>query len=351
MESRAASAHRAPRATLALERVDPGAWDWDRLDGSSDGVIFQTREWVDFVAATQRATPVLAAVIDDEGRRVGSFTGLAIRRMGVPVLGSPFPGWTTGPMGFDLDDGVSRRDATGALIRFAFGPMRCMHLELKDRRLTTADVEGLGFEAEPKLTYEIDLTADEDAIFGRMSSACRRAVRKAEKAGVTVEQATGTAFADEYYAQLQDVFAKQSLIPTYGVGRVRELIRHIEPTGRLLMLRARSPEGHSIATALFPEFNGTAYFWGGASWRDGQILRPNEALFWHAMRELRARGVTTLDLGGAGDYKRKYGPTEVWVPALRRSRVAGLPQLRALARIANDRSQRRRSRARERRAG
>ena len=344
-------AHRAPRATLALERVDPGTWDWDRLDGSSDGVIFQTREWVEFVAATQGAEPVLAAVVDDEGRRVGSFTGLAMRRMGVPLLGSPFPGWTTGSMGFDLDEDVSRRDATAALIRFAFGPLRCMHLELKDRRLTTADVDGLGFEAEPKLTYEVDLSGDEDEIFGRMTSACRRAIRKAEKSGVIVERATGTAFADEYYAQLQDVFAKQSLVPTYGVERVRELIRHLEPTGRLLMLRARSAQGQSLATALFPAFNGTAYFWGGASWREGQILRPNEALFWHAMRELRGRGVTTLDLGGAGDYKRKYGPTEVWVPALRRSRFPGLPQLRSLARIANDRRQRRRGRTRERRAG
>jgi CelD/BcsL family acetyltransferase involved in cellulose biosynthesis len=335
---------------LALERVDPGAWDWERLDGTPDGVVFQTREWVEFVAATQGAEPVLAAVLED-GRRVGSFTGLTIRRMGVRILGSPFPGWTTGSMGFDLDEDVSRRDATAALIRFAFGPMRCMHLELKDRRLTAADVDGLGFEAEPKLTYEVDLSGDEDEIFGRMTSACRRAIRKAEKSGVTVERATGPGFADEYYAQLQDVFAKQSLVPTYGVERVRELIRHLEPTGRLVMLRARSPQGQSIATALFPAFNGTAYFWGGASWRDGQILRPNEALFWHAMRELCGRGVTTLDLGGAGDYKRKYGPTEVWVPALRRSRVAGLPQLRTLARIANDRRRRWRGRTRERRAG
>jgi CelD/BcsL family acetyltransferase involved in cellulose biosynthesis len=348
-ESRAPSLARAPGGALVLERADPGTWDWDRLDGSPDGVIFQTREWVEFLAATQGAEPVLAAVVDD-GRRVGSFTGLMIRRMGVRILGSPFPGWATESMGFDLDEGVSRRAAAAALVRFAFGPMKAMHLELKDRRLEAAEADGLGFETDPKLTYEVDLARDEDAIFGGMSSACRRAIRKADKSGVTVEEATGEAFADEYFAQLQDVFAKQALVPTYGVERVRALIRHIEPTGRLLMLRARSPEGQSIATAIFPAFNGTAYFWGGASWRSGQILRPNEALFWHAMRELRRRGVTTLDLGGAGDYKRKYGTTEAWVPALRRSRFPGLPQLRAMARIATDRRQRWRGRSWQRRS-
>jgi Acetyltransferase (GNAT) domain len=350
MEPSPSRADRAPRAPLTLERADPATWDWQRLHEAPDAVLFQTREWVEFVAATQGAEPVVADVVQD-GRRVGSFTGLAFRRMGVRILGSPFPGWTTASMGFNLEERVSRRDAAAALVRFAFGPMRCLHVELKDRWLASGDIDGLGFEAEPKLTYEVDLSDGEDAIFGRMSSACRRAIRKAGKSGVTVEQATGTAFADEYHAQLQDVFAKQSLVPTYDVDRVRELIRLIEPTGRLLLLRARDPDGRSIATGIFPAFNGTAYFWGGASWRDGQILRPNEALFWHAMRHWRERGMVTLDLGGAGDYKRKYGPREVWVPALRRSRIAGLPQLRMLARIATDRRQRRNGRGQERRAG
>jgi hypothetical protein len=171
MESRAGSVERAPGGTFALERADPATWDWDRLDGTADGVLFQTREWVQFLVETQGAEPVLAAVVDD-GRRVGSFTGLMFRRLGVRILGSPFPGWTTESMGFDLDEGVSRREATAALARFAFGPLRCMHLELKDRRLGADDVAGLGFEAEPKLTYEVDLARDEDAIFGGMSSAC-----------------------------------------------------------------------------------------------------------------------------------------------------------------------------------
>lgn len=328
---------------LTLERVEIASCDWASMDAASDRVLFQAREWLDFVARTQGAEPVIAAVMDD-GERVGHFTGLLVRRFGVPILGSPMPGWTTASMGFNLAQGVSRREAAAALVRFAFGPMRCAHLELKDRFLEVGELDGMGFESEPKLTFDLDLSSDESAIFGGMSSACRRAIRRAEKLGVTVEVASGPAFADEYHAQLEDVFAKQSLVPTYGVERVRELIRCLEPTDRLLMLRALSPEGRSIATGIFPAFNGTAYFWGGASWRDGQSFRPNEALFWYAMRHWRERGVTTLDFGGAGDYKRKYGPRELWVPSFRRSRVAGLSQLRSLARVATERRQRRQGR-------
>jgi hypothetical protein len=214
-----------------------------------------------------------------------------------------------------------------------------VHFELKDRRIQPSDLDGLGFDATPTMTYDIDLAGEEPELFGRMSAACRRAIRKAEKSGVKVEVATGGDFADEYFAQLQDVFAKQSLIPTYGVDRVQNLIRCLEPTGRLLLLRALGPDGRSIASALFPYFNGTAYFWGGASLRSDQILRPNEAIFWYAMRHLRELGISTLDMGGAGDYKRKYGGVEVWLPWYRHSRYPGLSVMRNIAKAATERRQ------------
>jgi hypothetical protein len=323
---------------LSLERVAADACDWERMDALPDREIFQTREWVAFVAETQRAEPVVAAVLDD-GVRVGWFTGLVVRRCGVRILGSPFPGWTTDWMGFSLEDGVSRREAAAALADFAFGPLRCMHVELRDRRLALGELDGLGYESDDRLTYAIDLDPDLDVMLGRMTRSCRGSIRKAARVGVVVEQASGVEFADEYYAQLRDVFAKQSLVPTYGVERVRSLIRHLEPTGRLLLVRAIGPDGAPLATGLFPAFNGTAYCWGGASWRAGQRNQPNEALFWFVMRHWQERGMTLLDTGGAGDYKRKYGTREVWVPWARRSRVPGLAALRGLARGAVRRRQ------------
>jgi CelD/BcsL family acetyltransferase involved in cellulose biosynthesis len=321
---------------LTLRRIAPIDAEWDRMDAFADRVVFHTRAWLEFLKRTQAGEPVVAAVVDGR-EHVGYFTGLLIRRFGVRILGSPFPGWTTESMGFNLVDGVDRRAAAAALVPFAFRGLRCAHLELKDRRLTTDDLHG--FASEPTQTFEVDLSSDEDAIFARMSSACRRAVRRGRKIGVTVEQASGADFADEYYAQLVQVFARQSLVPPYGVDRVRALIECLEPTGRLLLIRARSPEGVPIATGIFPGFNGTAYFWGGASVREHQNLRPNEAIFWFAMRYWQERGVKALDLGGGGEYKRRYGPREVRLPFFRKSRLPGVSVARALARAAVARRQ------------
>jgi CelD/BcsL family acetyltransferase involved in cellulose biosynthesis len=315
---------------IFLERIEPRPADWEAMDQFGDRVIFQTPEWLEFVVRTQRAEPVVAAVVAGD-QTVGYFSGLVVRRYGVRILGSPFPGWTTSSMGFNLAPGVSRRDAALALVRFAFGPLRCLHLELKDRRLGAGDLAQTAFAHTPTVVFELDLSRSEDEMLATMKSACRRAIRKAAKSGVRVEEASPDGFAEEYHDQLVEVFARQSLTPTYGVERVRELIRCLHPSGRLLLARALAPDGRSIATGIFPAMNGTAYFWGGASRRRDQILRPNEALFWYAMRFWKQRGMTVMDMGGGGDYKRKYGPRELTVPFFRRSRLPGLMRMRDVA--------------------
>jgi CelD/BcsL family acetyltransferase involved in cellulose biosynthesis len=315
------------QAPLTLDQLDPSRVDWDELDAYGDRNVFQTREWLSFIQQTQQAEPVIAAVTH-EGERVGFFTGLVVRRYGIRILGSPLRGWTTAYLGFNLQAGVSRRAAAEGLRLFAFRDLDCLHVELRDRTLTLEEVEGLGFQTSAKTIFELDLRRPEDEIFAGMTSACRRCIRKAEKVGVTIEEADDLEFADDYYAQLRDVFAKQSLVPTHDKTRVIELIRHVHPTGRLLLLRARDSAGRCIATGIFPAMNGRMYFWGGASLRPYQILRPNEALLWHAMRHWKAQGVEWFDLGGGAEYKRKYGPCEVTVPFFWTSRFRGLSSAR-----------------------
>jgi len=322
-----------------LERICYQRADWDRINAFPDRIVFQTREWVDFLAKTQNAEPVLA-VVCDAGEEVGYFTGLIVRRFGLRILGSPFPGWTTDYLGFNLAPGACRREAAKALIEFAYRRLRCAHVELRDRHLRVGDLDGSRWEADSsRKTFLVDISGDESEVFARMSSACRRAVRKGIKAGVRAQVAEGEGFADEYYQQLRGVFARQSLVPTYSVERVRDLIHYLEGTGRLLLLRALANDDRGIATGIFIAFNGTAYFWGGASVREDQILRPNEAIFWAAMKWARAKGCSTLDMGGGGEYKRRYGGRELWVPWFRSSRVPGLAEMRNAAKAVVEVSQ------------
>ena len=312
---------------LRLQRVEPTAALWADRATYPDRLIFHTEQWLRFVAESQRADPVLATITDGE-TTVGHFTGLLTKRYGLRILGSPMAGWTTSYMGFNLDPAVPRRAALEALLPFAFRDLGCAHLEIRDRGLAESDLAGLGLRWASAPTAVIDLNPTEDALFGAMASACRRNIRKAGKSGVTIEEVhDDPVFAEEFYEQLRDVFAKQNLVPTYSIERVRSLIRNLAPADRILLLRARDAEGRCIATAVLPWYHRTMYFWGGASHREHQHLRPNEALIWHALRWAKGRGVTEFDFVGGNSYKAKYGTTELPVPWARRSRsplVAGL---------------------------
>src|SRR5918996_4106009 len=275
---------------LSFHRLPLGEVDWQVLDGFGDRLLMQRRGWLEFVRAVSGGEIVIAQ-LEQDGQTAGYFSGVLFRRCGVPILGSPFRGWNTAYMGFNLHPDISRVEALLGLERFAFRQLGCLHYEVVDRHLSPQEGVDLGFASSVFYNYRTDLTRNEDELFADMTSACRRAIRKAEKSDITIEHAEPEGFAEEYYGQLLDVFAKQGMTPTYGVDRVKKLIEHIHPSGDLLLARVRDPDGRSIATGIYPGFNGFSLFWANGSLRPYQIYRPNEALHWHAMRHYKSLGI------------------------------------------------------------
>ncbi len=273
--------------------------DWGKvLADFPDREVFQTPEWIRFIAESQGAQPVVLT-IKDGAAEVGYFAGLIVPKAGLKILGSPFVGWTTPRMGIRLLPNVSKRAAVQAVTEYAFQQLKCIHFEMNDLNIPFDDLADLGFRRKVRHSYLIDLTKDEQALYSRMSSsACRYRIRKADKLGVIVEEASDEGFVDEYYEQLCDVFAKQSLVPTYDKERVRLLIRHLLPTGNLLLLRranlkagaslpasswdctispifGETPVGEGTSTfAPMRPFNGTPYDIGSGEDRAITIWTP-----------------------------------------------------------------------------
>jgi hypothetical protein len=301
---------------ISFERIS-----MDHLDGENKAVlgqtnIFQTVPWINFVAETQKAEPVIAA-LKSEDRIVGYFTGLIIRKYGLRILGSPFRGWGAYFMGFNLMPDILPREALLGLAKFAFEELRCHYLEVVDPGLKTGDWEGLDFDVEFLHWQKIDLTKSEDDLWANMEHNGRNCIRKSIKNGVVIEEASAEKFAEEYFAQYEEVFAKQSLKPPYNLEQVRKLIKHLHPTGNLLLLRAKNKENLCIATGIFLSLNKTAIFWGAASLGKFQILRPNEPLAWFGIKKMKARGIRDLHFGGTGEqYKKKLGCSEIKLPRL-----------------------------------
>jgi CelD/BcsL family acetyltransferase involved in cellulose biosynthesis len=301
--------------------------DWAELGTYPDRTLFQSREWLTFVAHAKHGEPRVIRL--NRGlETLGYFTCLAVRQARFLIVGSPFKGWTTSYMGFNVLNEAVRDEALRGLPMFLFKQMGCVHVELMDRQIDPARARTLGLDCSPFRTYEINLSLSEPDLLAQMHTAVRRYIRRAARQrNVVIEECQDPEFAEDYYAQLQDVFARQGLVPTYSIARVRALMKYLLPSGNLLLLRARDRAGRCLATGIFPAQHGTMYFWGGASWRDALSEHPNEPLHWHAMMYWKGRGMTCYDMGGGGQYKANYGgvPREyAWIRQSRNRLIAGL---------------------------
>lgn len=292
---------------ITFERIDFAQLDWATTEQFGQSNIFQTPAWLRFLSEKQPLEPVIAAVLDD-GCLCGYFFGLIAEKFGLRILGSPFRGWTTYFMGFNLSAQVSRRAVLAAFPEFAFHHLRCHYMEIIDPNIRPKDLEGLCYQSEPLMWFVLDLTPDVDALFDNMKHTCRTNIRKAEKHALTVKATEDLDFADEYYRQYCAVMRRHALAAAFGPENVKRMICAMLPTGNLLMLRAQIPGGAGVATGLFLQQNGISVFWGAASWHEYQSFRPNEFLAWEAVKMLKRQGIHTLHFGGhAGQYKEKFG--------------------------------------------
>ena len=318
---------------IEFEPVPYNASEWGAVvRDHPEADVFHGPSWLEFLATSQGVTPTVLGVLA-ENRRVGFFVGATARPYGLPVLGSPMPGWGTQWMGFLLDEGVDRREAARALATFAFRELGRLHIEITDPRLTAAKMDGAGYVAEAGTTYRSDLTQSEASLQARVQGNYRRSAAQALRQGLTTEVATNEEFAKEYHAQLVEVFARKGLNPPYGPERVRQLIRALNRTEELLLLRVRSPTGESLATSLTVGMKGrTAVLWGTASTTDKAGYHPNQLLLWETIRQSQARGHVAFDMGGAGSYKAKYGGTLVETAHFHRTRYPLMRHGRSLMR-------------------
>jgi CelD/BcsL family acetyltransferase involved in cellulose biosynthesis len=324
-----------PTTILRRARYDPKTWE-AIVDRHPEADVYQGPDWLAFLQATQGAEPIIARVQQD-GVDVGYFVGAVVRRFGFRILGSPLHGWNTQAMGFLLDDRADRRAAAEALLDFAFRTLGCIHVELADRRLDATTMSGSSYAAETGTTFRIDLTSPEEDLFAGLRTTNRRRVRQATRAGLWIDADPALEFADEYYALMRTVFARQGLAPTYPIGRIREMLRAVTPTGRLLPLRVRTADGETVAASISIGRGNMAVLVGIASDRDDPRFHPIDLLWWEMIVRWKAAGMRVFDMGGGGEYKQRYGGQRTPVTHFYRPRWAllglGRVAVRRLVRV------------------
>jgi len=291
-------------ANLKLLAIDDPRWSaFCRTREAAS--IFHSPAWANLLTATYNL-PAQALVLQDE--------------CGALVAGLPF-----------------------ILIHRAFTPLRIVSLPYSDHcaPLTTAPgqefalVSGLqalypgaalelrwaypafpGGQSHPMyVLHTIPLVGGLDAAAARIHAMHRRNVRAAQQRGIDILIDPTESSLQAFY-RLHWLTRRRQGVPVQPLRFFQNLMDTFFPAGQGFFLLARQQQ-NCVAAALFLRWNDTLTYKYGASDPAFLALRPNDLIFWEAIRWGCAHGCTSLDLGrtdldntGLRDFKTRWGAVE-----------------------------------------
>ena len=303
--------------------IDDSTWD-QFVEAGEPGSYLQLSGWARVKAVNGWSAERLLTGEPDAADAVGA--QVLVRRPGpMPWAFAYAPrgpvtrAWTAGSI-----DGLTEVVRTGLRVRV--GRVSHLRVDPEIERDGPADGDGAirqAFRAagwrpatpiQPNATRIIDLTTDEEALWGDLRKKWRQYVNKARNAGVVVSDAGGDALPEFYRVYRETADRAGFLIRTEGA--YRDVWDAFAPTGNARLLFARRPDGEALAT-LFLVRCGTRVVepYGGMTLEGGES-RANYLLKWEAIRSSREAGATSYDLwglatGGIAHFKTGFGGREV----------------------------------------
>ena len=268
---------------------DPTAEPWAAFAAScTQANIFHHPAWTNLLADCYGFRPFVVAVLDSEGT---VRAGLPMMETGSRLLGRR---WTSLPF---TDHCAPLYDDSDSLDRLA----RSLVAVSSDRR--TPEIQ-LRCELPPlpdfqpysrHVLHTAELEPNSDAVLRRIQTMHRRNVRIAERNGLRVAQGTQRSDVDAFYRLHVETRRRQG-VPVQPRRFFDLLRRNLLEAGFGFVLSVYDDE-RCLASAIFLHWHGTLTYKFGASATGGLHLRPNDLLFWTAMRWGCENGYALLDLG------------------------------------------------------
>jgi hypothetical protein len=308
---------------------------WDQLVQQFPGWrVFHLRSWIKSIETFARVK-ALYLICETAGEVVGCIPGFLARIGPIRLFCSPREGWQTDCMGPVFDpEKLNTKALISALIHFLERRHRVHHIEMASPMLDESMMEELGFRGQKLFTYRVPLFPGNEAkTLSGVHSRTRSYMRSLGKGKLIVSVDEDESFVDEHYAQVHAVFARHGKSVPFSRERVAQLVQSMRREGRLLTLAVRTPDDRRcISSAIFLMAGTEMYLWSWAHLEEFGRLHPVELMAWSAMQRGMQVGCTTLDWGGGGHAKVKYGsvPDQTNVRWLR-SRYRSIADLRAVA--------------------
>lgn len=294
--------------------VDPSTDPrWAELVGSRPSSVFQSPAWARVLTSTYQF-PLRAKVVLDGGAPVAGISYAEITDFLDPRLSSlPFS---------DYCDPVAPNDEVWHdLVDDLLAQGRRFDLRCLDNDIPSSDER---FAVVGRAAWHgADLERETDEIWMSLHGSARRAIRKADAAGVTVKMASSK-------EDLLAFFRLHLQVRKYKYGLLAQPFAFFEHIWTEFMEQDRgfillaSLDGEAVGAILFLEWQDTLYYKFNASHIATLPARPNDRLIWEGIQVGKSRGMRLLDFGlsdleqeGLVRYKQKYATEEKIITQLR----------------------------------
>jgi hypothetical protein len=325
-ETHTISADVEPQATShgadVVERLDPtddARWDAD-LTGCPGATFFHGSAWARVLRSAYGYTPSYFTVRDASG----------IHAL-LPLM--EVDSWLTGRRGVALPftDECAPLSPDADSIRNLYGQAldhgavrRWKYLEFRGGRAWFGDAPA----SASFFGHRLDLRGPEDLIFGRFDSSVRRAIRKAEQSGLTVEFSRDLEAVRSFHGLLLKT-RKRHGAPPQPFHFFASIHRHVLAQNQGWVVLAKLGKT-PVAGAVYFHFGRTVIYKYGASDEAFQHLRANNLVMWRSIVHHAQEGFETLDFGrtsmdnkGLRKFKLDWGTVERRIDYVRFDRRAG----------------------------
>ena len=293
----------ATPSLVNVTRLAPQAIsEWPDVGDPHPSHLAHARQWAAVIRRAYGHHPLYIAAEDVAGHR-GFLPAFIVRRplVGPVVTSMPFLDGggpcSTSPA---LDTLLVERLIVEARLRgAALVELRCA------RRLA---IEAQPLEGKVNMTLGL---GNPEALWRRVDKAVRNQIRKAERAGLTVERADAgglTSFYETFVERMRDLGS-----PVHALGFLQQVLDTFGPRARLLLVKK---DGTTIGGLVGIAFNDRLVVPWATCRKEYFALCPNMILYWEAIRGAAAEGFTRFDFGrstrqsGTYLFKRQWGAEE-----------------------------------------
>jgi hypothetical protein len=167
------------------------------------------------------------------------------------------------------------------------------------------------------------LDGDIDALHARISSTSRRNLKAADRNGVVVTPSTGVEAVRTFHRLHVGLRKRKYHLLAQPLGFFENIWERFAEDDSVVTLLAEV-DGEVAAGAMFLVWADTLYYKFGASLSEYLPKRPNDAIYWGALKLATERGLGAVDWGlsdldqpGLVGYKRKWATIERRIVTLR----------------------------------